>query len=108
MIKTRKRNTRWSSKGIFRAITGNRVRVVQPSDVFENNAVMSLDGCSTEDSSMLPRVAGKMQRSGSSLPSLVGKNQDTGSFCTIVAGLLGISNEAARQPLYQRLLEYDQ
>ena len=108
MIETRKRKNRWSSKGIFRAITGNRVRVVQPSDVFENNAVMSLDGCSTEDSSMLPRATGKMQRSGSRLPSLVGKNRDTGSFCTIIAGLLETSNEAARQPLYQRLLEHDQ
>lgn len=65
---------------MFRIMTGNKIQAIQSQSIFEDSAISSLDGCSTEDGYMTPRTPAKMHRSGSKYLSLIGIQRDSGKF----------------------------
>ena len=81
MAEFRKRKNRWSSKGILRAVTGNKKLVVEGNGVSEDNAVVTLNRCSTEDSNTSTTTVARIRRNGSKVLSLVGLQRDMSMTC---------------------------
>ncbi|KAL8832388.1 MAG: hypothetical protein Q9191_000307 [Dirinaria sp. TL-2023a] len=80
MAESRKRKNRWSSKGILRAVTGNKKLVVGGKSVSEDNDVVPLDRSSTEDSNVSTTTVARIRRNGSKVLSLVGLQRDMSKY----------------------------
>ena len=91
MAELRKRKNRWSSKGILRAVTGNKKLIVGGHSVSEDTAVVTLDRCSTEDSHTSTTTVARMRRNGSKILSLVGLQRDMGMACCTLQPTTGVS-----------------
>lgn len=86
MLRSQKRKSRWSSKGLFGSKAAKKLGVFErPNDGQESarskhNALidMSLDGCSIEDAPPKNTTAARFRRNGSKVLSILGLKQNGG------------------------------
>lgn len=77
MAEARKRQNRWSSKGFFRVLTGTKRPAAEANSLSDDTAVVSLDGCSTEDSRTSTATVARTRSNASKMLSFVGLHKDT-------------------------------